>query len=399
MHENVTRIGAYLKRKITWAKELEKKENPPTLPAMLLKDLEREIDKDDELFVASLEARTDEQKHAAILDIVETRSKANQEDKEPRKLGWVERQLDETAARYLEDPTDADRDLILHYVAVLGVNRRVRFFYDIQQLRISTQNRHGTSNRLHGDVDRFIEQQSLMLERMEGHCEKMVDRTLRRSPYSQFYGWLIDNHLGIGVMMAACIISEVAAPERFRTVSALWKYAGLAVVGHNPETGEGGHAQMRVRGELAQWNHFLRTKLLGVLAPCIVKAQTKYIGTEDAAKAKNVKVMQDYKHRLISINNMIPENGRYYDVNGDEVLAYNSDKPITVARGLHGPIVAVRPSEIKRRTPAHMNRMAQRYMIKMLVSDLLIKWREIQGLPALVPYDVEKLRGGRPHGG
>lgn len=92
------------------------------------------------------------------------------------------------------------------------------------------------------------------------------------------------------------------------------------------------------------YNPVLKTKLMGVLTGCLLKAK-------DPTYAP---IYYDYRNRL--------DNDKY-------------KKDYTAGR---------------------KNMMAQRYMIKQFVRNLWTTWRDIEGLPVDNPYEVEKL-GNKPH--
>lgn len=415
-------IASFFEKKLEWVTRASEKEvetgepTQMTLTQLLGKELERAVNEEEEAYAEALSARTFEEKHRAIKAVIEARNAAlvgttedenfeeleeeETELKTPRKKGWLEIQFDQLCGSYILSPSEAGQTEIMNLISQLEVNRRVRFFYDLQKLRIGAKNRSEGYARIFGIRDVFIDYAGDQLERLERHSEKMVGRILDRSADSAFYHYLVDTYLGVGPMMAGCLISEISAPERFHSVSALWKYCGLAVVGNDPETGQGGHSQRKERGELAQWNHFLRTKLLGVLSGCMIKAQTRHIGTADEkTKAQNVKVLNDYKFRQNTINNLVPERDRVYNSKGKEVFRYQSAKVVDWF-DVNGKRVGEIPANrINRLAKSHINKRATRYMIKMFLIEILNQWRVLKGFEPLVPYDQAKLRGGVPHKG
>lgn len=92
------------------------------------------------------------------------------------------------------------------------------------------------------------------------------------------------------------------------------------------------------------YNPVLKTKLMGVLTGCLMKAKDP-IYTE---------IYYDYRARL-------DKNKRYTEASN-----------------------------------GHKNLMAQRYMVKQFLRNLWTTWRELEGLPVDNPYEVEKL-GNKPH--
>lgn len=93
------------------------------------------------------------------------------------------------------------------------------------------------------------------------------------------------------------------------------------------------------------YNPIVKTKLLGVLSGCLLKAKDPVYS----------KIYYDYRARL-------------------DKSAYHKDK-----------------------SDSQKNRMALRYMIKQFLRNLWTTWRDLEGLPVDNPYEVEKL-GNTPHG-
>jgi hypothetical protein len=105
---------------------------------------------------------------------------------------------------------------------------------------------------------------------------------------------------------------------------------------------DSGRAQHPVKGEKLNYNAFLRTKLVGVLAPVLLKCGSPWKKTYD-----------EYKHR--------------------------------------------KASEGWGKSDGHRHQAAMRFMIKMLLLDIWKKWRASEGLPVRPSYHEEKL--GHVHGG
>lgn len=409
-------IKKYFEKKADWVKaqeEKEKKTGVPlqtTLHEIMLKELEKTVDGEEDAYAEALQSRTPEQKHEAITKIIAIRREAaaqvdedseevtDEAPREPRKKGYLERKFDALCSFYEAHPSDKAREELIALITQMEVNRRVRFFYDLQKLRVASTNRKDTYYREFGIHDPFLDYTGSILERLESQNERMVQKILLRSPDRDFFLYLND-FVGVGTMMSACLISECSAPERFHSVSSLWSYAGLAVRGHDPVTGRGGRSQRKERGQKAEWNHFLRTKLLGVLAPCIIKAQTRYITGEevDLHKGRNVKVLHDYKLRLVTQNESLSEKERYYDSRGREIFQYYSDKPIEVFRADGEANGQIAPKAIPRRRKKHLHLMAQRYMVKMWLVEVLNEWRKFRGYQPLLTYHESVLRGGIAH--
>ncbi len=166
---------------------------------------------------------------------------------------------------------------------------------------------------------------------------------------------------GVGPVMAGVIVSEFDI-YKAEYPSSMWKYAGLDVVNKVDDEGHSvGLARSRRKEHLVEvsyknaegedcvrnsitFNPWLKTKLLGVLAPSFLRARENKYKTE----------YDNYKNRLAN-------------------HVSHKDK-----------------------TPMHRHRMALRYMVKRFLVDLYKAWRELEGLPVAPEYSVAKL--GMTHG-
>ncbi len=172
---------------------------------------------------------------------------------------------------------------------------------------------------------------------------------------------------GCGPLMAAVCISYFD-PYVARHASAFWRYAGLDVIVLEDGTTKGKgrwhtveqkYIDKNGKEQIKQglgYNPVLKSKLLGVLGPCIIK-QTVHTDKETGAKETEGygKAYYDYKNRLDN------------RVNSDELSAL------------------------------HKHRMAMRYMIKQFVRDMWIAWRALEGLEVTDPYE-EVFLGRKHHG-
>lgn len=172
--------------------------------------------------------------------------------------------------------------------------------------------------------------------------------------------WLKDIK-GIGAAMAGVIISEFDIQNTIYP-SGFIKYAGLDTVRVEQKDGtvevqgrskKEAHLVMKKytdkKGKEQEkksitYNPFLKTKLMGVLADMFIKHRTP----------KYRDIYDNYKHRLQN-----------------------------------------HPKWAKT-TDGHRHMASCRYMVKLFLIDLHMKWREIEGLPVSEPYHVAKL--GLVHG-
>jgi hypothetical protein len=212
--------------------------------------------------------------------------------------------------------------------------------------------------------------QYMSLETQEAKQFRQLVGTLEEIP---IYNAYLKEQKGVGPAMAAVIIAYLD-PHKARHVSSFWKYSGLDVVAsdgagrsrrkeHLVErtyTDKDGEEATRVG---ITYQPFLKTKLMGVLASSFLRTNSPWR-----------EVYDNYKHRLMTDPNRIK-----LDVNawkkkhktGEDMKQYW--------------------------TPGRINRAALRYMVKMFLADLWVKWRTLEGLPVTPPYAEDKL-GRRPHG-
>jgi hypothetical protein len=165
---------------------------------------------------------------------------------------------------------------------------------------------------------------------------------------------------GIGPILAAVIIAELDPSAPYP--SSFWKYAGLDVA--DDGAGRSRRAEHLVtraytnrEGQPAErqsitFNMFLKTKMIGVAGPCLLRAGGEY-----------ATVYRDYKHRL--------ENRPDVGLTAEAVKWPGASK-------------------------LHRHNMAMRYAVKMFLKDLHSRWRAIEGLAPSLPYQEAKL--GYHHG-
>lgn len=163
------------------------------------------------------------------------------------------------------------------------------------------------------------------------------------------YGKFLADTRGCGPAMSGVIISEFDI-TRAQYPSSFWRYAGLDV-------GPDGRGRSRRKEHLIEvdytnkegevstkksitFNPFLKTKLTGVLGPSFLKASSPY-----------AEIYYNYKARLQA----------------------RQDPPWDEA------------------TKLHIHNAANRYMLKMFLLDLHLKWRYVAGLERTKPYHEEKL--------
>ena len=219
------------------------------------------------------------------------------------------------------------------------IRELVRSYYDIQRIRVAYNNR----------LKRMV-RDGLVLE--EALAETHYGLELRRlsdaedSLAKRFAAYLKEQPIwedwlsrvrGIGPVLAAGIIAEIGHPSRFETVSKLWAFAGLAV--------RNGVACRRTRGEKANWSPGFKV-LCWKLAHSFVLQGGAYRKEYERFKAHELE--------------------------------------------LHPQTPDIKPGG--KFSLAHLDLRAQRKVVKLFLSHLWQRWRELEGLPTRPPYAIEYLK-------
>lgn len=215
--------------------------------------------------------------------------------------------------------------------------------YDYQKMRMQTSQRLlSKGNALFSEMPEMAETKEMTKE-LEAKIDKLILKELEKFPiYTKF----LKDIKGVGPALAGVIISEINI-YKATTVSKIWQYAGLnpgMIFGKKKIGGETVVTETLIRGDkltagyLAPYNPFLKAKLMGVLADCLIKAKSPYT--------------------------------RFY---------YNMKTRLE------------QEDEWGTRTKKHRDMAAKRYMIKMFICDLYAEWRSLEGLSVRVPYQEEYL--------
>lgn len=213
-------------------------------------------------------------------------------------------------------------------------------------------------------VNSFIEASRIEKE----HFNALPDLLAEFPIYTEF----LSKIFGMGSAMAAVIIAEINI-YKSKYPSSIERYAGIDTVKLvNPETGE---IRIEGRGKIKEshlvtreyvakdgtiktkksisYNKFLKTKLVGVLGPIFIKLGKRINKETGEITYANIyaKIFDDYKARITAVNATLPNP----------------------------------------RTKAHINMMANRYMIKAFIRDLYNVWRPMEGLKPHPTYSEAKL--------
>lgn len=269
----------------------------------------------------------------------------------------------------------------------------VRTMYDYQDMRLRTAGRlRLKADDTDMDEDNMddaeisekdygtIEYVKLATAKIEKKLAKEIKRIVEAQPiWKEFFKVV----RGCGPLMSGACLAEFDI-ERAETVSKMWQFAGV-----NPgmvrgkkiikitkntdmsqiireyesmkgekcgiiQTDEMIRGDKRTPGYIAPYNAWLRTKLCGVLAGGMIKAQHGETGKNYA-----LDFYYPYKARLEQEESEVMHIGK--------MTAW------------------------KDASKGHRDAAAKRYMIKMFIKDLYVAWRKVEGLPVRVPYQEEYL--------
>ena len=173
---------------------------------------------------------------------------------------------------------------------------------------------------------------------------------------------------GVGPTIGAVILSSIDI-HKADTPASIWQYCGLDVVITNNENEPDGRGRGRYKEHLVEYdyvakdktikqkvgitfNPFLKTKLVGVLADIMIKHRTPIYRDE----------YDNYKTRITEREVVLTQQA--------------------AERG---------DTNFKPRTPAHLHRMALRYMIKRFLVTFYYEYRTMEGLEVTEEYGVRKL--------
>lgn len=175
----------------------------------------------------------------------------------------------------------------------------------------------------------------LPLEEARKGYEKHLTKLGKRLPIAH----MADSIRGIGHLALAKIVGECGDLSAYKSVSAVWKRAGLAVID--------GERQRKVSGDAALLHGYSpqRRSTLWNIADPMLKAQ----GKDDAA--------------------------------GPYRRLYDAHKAAQLEKGL--PLI-------------HAHNRAMRYMTKALLKDLTLEWRRVSRDPAAMPVQGGQLAGDTP---
>lgn len=250
----------------------------------------------------------------------------------------------------------------------------VSFAYDLQKLRIQQGNRSGpqapgAEALLTPPQQEFMRYACDTLELLEQDAFKAVDKLCR---HWSIYPWLRAQK-GCGPTMAGVLIAYID-PHRAPTASSVWAWCGLSVVD--------GHAQRRQKGQKANFNPWLKSKVLAVLGGSLLKANSPWR-----------KFYDDYKHRLQS--QRLPVCGACGNKGLVAVEPEAGSSAVPAKQACHNCNGGAGPIPWGN-SDGHRHNAAMRYMVKMFLAEFWKQWRTLEGLPVREPY-AEQYLGLKHH--
>jgi len=187
--------------------------------------------------------------------------------------------------------------------------------------------------------------------------QQMIDEAaLRAGPV---WAWLTSiRGLGEG-SLAAQLLAQIDDIGRFDNISKLWRFAGYGVVDGKHET--------NVAGEKSHYNALLKS-IIYLVGDQFIKQRTE--GFREVYDAEKARQKTLHPQPVCAECGLAAVQGKR-TINGEEVQTWRCP-----TNGNH------RTSY----TPAHIDLMARRKIVKLFLSRLWLIWREAEGLPTSEPY-------------
>jgi len=216
-------------------------------------------------------------------------------------------------------------------------------YYSLQKQRIQTQLRikaYVKDGRLTTEQAEALHfWMDEVLSKVEQKTKKEIEGLLKGIPvWEEFFKKV----KGIGPCLAGSLIAGIVDIGRFRYISSLWKYCGMHVVN--------GRAPRRERGKKINWDPFLRMTCFKI--------------GDSFIKQK-------------------PERCFYRALYDSKKLYYKEKYPEKV------PLKTKKGKTVYMYTDGHIHNMARRYAVKIFLSHLWVRWRELDGLPITKPWVIE----------
>ena len=272
----------------------------------------------------------------------------------------------------------------------------VESYYDIQDVRIRTSNR--TFQLDEKEIEHKVEKETtkgkisesyaVALKDIEASIQEQIEIVLNEVPvWTEFM-----KHIrGVGPILAGGIIAYIYKPkddkcdvapehktcncsksiERFNNISKLHAYAGLHVVN--------GKAPRRERNVISNWNSKFRTHLWKVGQSFMKQPEAKSFYRDIYSKEKT-------------------KLGFIKTVDGWDMPKELKEQWISKGVGQTNKIKeklekGQKISDEKDAVKGHLDARARRKTVKLFLSHIWTKWRELEGLPITDPYPMTEMGG------
>lgn len=244
-------------------------------------------------------------------------------------------------------------------------------YLGIQKARIEA------SNRINMFVERFGLSEEEAKEWHERMDEKLhaVEKQLQKEFRNQLQNFEIHKRLiavkGVAETLSAQLIAIIQDPRRFKTVSKLWKYAGLGLR-------EDGSIQKRVKGGKVDYNPRLKT-LCWKLTDSWIKHHNGYYGK----LLKEFKADEERKNKPFKVKKQ------------DAIGYIVAESGVGIPKG-----TKVKKNNLKKikkdeflviRCKSHILNRARRRVAKRFLAQLWATWLNILGVPHRQPYVKDML--------
>jgi len=276
------------------------------------------------------------------------------EPNERRKPGGVSEPIDERKPRL---KSERNPRFISAKTLPEEVKKRIRIlvgvYYDVQDVRTRSFNRLRTVGVVEGVDPKH-------LRRLEREIRRYIGRQIEGVP---IYENFLKRIYGLGPILSGALISYLD-PHKADHPSSFWRYMGLHVVN--------GRAVRLEKGKKIDFNKKLRP-IYWKLGMQFIKFKTPpyYQIYEDARERETEKLGDPLKD---------PRNCPRYN----ECISRLRAKSRRTGKPMKNP-----PCKL------HIHLRAMRKAVKRFLTDLWLKWREIEGLPISLPYAIEVL-GHKP---
>lgn len=214
----------------------------------------------------------------------------------------------------------------------------VENYYDIQDNRLRAEGRSRSWRQIYSIAKSEEKVYNENISEKFRDIEKWIYKELQtKVKQHDLWKWWLKNVKGVGPALAGGYFAWIGDISRFKTISALNAYCGL----HCDDEGK---AVRRAKGQQSNWNSRLKSHAWKT-AKSFVKTKGKYRAYYDKVKK-----------------------------------AYKKKYPKEVKEGNRTLY-----------TKGHIDNMAMRKTVKLFLSHLWLKWRELEKLDTQSPYPLAKL--------